>query len=229
MNNQDLKGHRERLRQRFSSTGLDSFQDHEVLELILTYAIPRKDVKPLAKALLREFGSLSAVFEASTEMLQNVPGVGQKAALLLNLIFQLFSRYERDRRSKRRTIKNLKEAIEFLKPYVDKPYENLWTVALNSKNEVLAIEMIQKGSVNRISVIPRMVVEVAIRYKATALILSHNHPSGNCRPSEQDIKITDIMKSILSYLDIALLDHIIISKACYYSFAEGGLIDLSKG
>ncbi len=224
MDNFELKGHRERLRERFINTGLDSFHDHEVLELILTFAIPRKDVKSLAKLLLKEFGSLSAVFETPPEMLQSVPGVGPKTALLLNLIFQVFSRYERDKRTRRRTIKSLSDALDFLKPLVVQPYECLWAVALNSGNEILAAEMIQKGSINKISVIPRLVVEMAIRYKATALILSHNHPSGNCRPSRSDLKITEILNGILSYLDITLLDHIIISRSCYFSFSEHELI-----
>ncbi len=224
MNDADFKGHRERLRKRFINSGLDSFHDHEVLELVLTFAIPRKDVKSLAKLLLKEFGSLSAVFEAPPEMLKKIPGVGAKTALLLNLIFQVFSRYERDKRARKRTIKTPSDALDFLRPLVDQPYECLWAVALNSSNEILGTEMIQKGSINKISIIPRLVVEMAIKYKATALILSHNHPSGNCHPSRSDINITEILNGILSYLDITLLDHIIISRRCYFSFSEHGLI-----
>ncbi|SFM99597.1 RadC family protein [Thermodesulforhabdus norvegica] len=220
----DVAGHRRRLRERFKKSGLDGFQDYEVLELLLTYVIPRKDVKGTAKRLIREFGSLSAVFDAPRELLQSVEGIGPEAALFLSLIPEVISRYGESKKGERPRLTSVQEAVEFLRPRVDRPYESFWIVALNSRNEVIAIELVQKGSVNRVSVIPRMVVESAIKHKATGIILAHNHPGGVVEPSQADINLTKVLFDVLHNLDIALLDHLIITHSGYFSFAERGML-----
>jgi len=220
----DAKGHRERLRRRFQAVGLNGFHDHEVLELLLTYAIPRRDVKKIAKDLLEKFGSLSAVIDAHPQILEKVNGLGPKAALFISLVAQLFRRYEQDKFSQKKKIRCIEDALKHLKPFVDKPFESLWAVVMNSANDVLATEMIQAGSVNKVSVIPRLVVEAVITHRATAIILAHNHPSGNPEPSTMDKEITKILQNLLHQIDVTLLDHIIIAGTRYFSFAEKGLL-----
>lgn len=221
----DVTGHRGRLRERFKKSGLRGFQDYEVLELLLTYVIPRKDVKGPAKRLIEEFGSLAAVLDTPRELLQSVKGIGPEAALFLSLIPEVIARYEESKKRSLCRLTSVQEAVEFLKPKVSGPYETFWVTALNSRNEVIATELIQKGSVNRVSVIPRMVVEAALKHRATGVILAHNHPGGVLEPSQADINITKVLLSVLQKLDIALLDHLIITHFGYFSFAEKGLLE----
>lgn len=217
-----FRGHRKRLRERFTTSGLEAFQDHEVLELLLTYAIPRKDVKPVAKKLLSHFKSLSSVFDAPRESLERIEGVGPQAAILISLIPQILERYNFDRQRKKETLSCAREVWEYIKPKIDKAFESLWVITLDSQNRILATEMIQKGTVNRTVVIPRLIVESAIKHRATAVILVHNHPAGNPTPSQADYQITSIMKRTLETLDIKLLDHLIVTTFSYYSFSEAG-------
>lgn len=221
-NRKDSEGHRKRLRERFITSGLEAFQDHEVLELLLTFAIPRRDVKAVAKELLYHFGSLSAVFEAPRESLERVNGIGKQASLLITLIPQILERYGFDRQRHRKVLSRASDVWEYIKPRVDKNFESLWMIALDSRNRVLATEMIQKGTVNRTVVIPRLVVEAAIKHKSTAVILVHNHPAGTTSPSQADHQITTLLKRTLETLDIRLLDHLIVTTSAYYSFAESG-------
>lgn len=220
----DLYGHRQRLKERFLKGGLQAFQDYEVLELLLTYVIPRKDVKGLAKRLLREFGSLADVLDTPREILQEIPGVGQNVALFISLIPQVVARYEQNKKAIKERISGIQDVVNYMMPRVDGPYESFWGVALNSQNEILAAELIQKGSVNRVSVIPRLVVEMAIKHRATGMVLAHNHPSGNTYPSQADVHITKTLCSIFQYLDIVLVDHVILSRSNYFSFAEQGML-----
>ncbi len=215
-------GHRKRLRERFLSAGLEAFHDHEVLELILTYAIPKKDVKPIAKALLSHFHSFHAVLEAPRELLEKVPGVGLQASILLSCLLKIFERYQQDKQKSKKYISSPEEAWEYIRPVIDKSYESFWLIALDSQNKIIACEMIQKGTVNRTPLVPRMVVEASIKHKASGIIIAHNHPSGNPKPSKADHEITSILKKILEAIDIKLLDHIIVGENSYFSFLQKG-------
>lgn len=218
-----LEGHRSRLRERFANSGLDGFHDHEVLELMLAFAIPRRDVKPLAKALLEEFKSLAAVMDAPVAALQEISGIGPQAALLLNLMPQLLERYQKDRWRETRIISSTPEAVGYLATLLGHARNEIFCVlALTSANAVIALERIQEGTVNRTAVFPRLVVEAALKHRATAIILAHNHPGGDPRPSEADRQITRKLVKVLGSLDIAVHDHIIISGPAGYSFAEHG-------
>ena len=218
-----FEGHRKRLRERFINSGLEGFHDHEVLELLLIHAIPRRDVKPIAKALLSEFKSLAAVFDAPLSMLQNIDGVGLGASVLIKLIPALLVRYQQDRWKQTRSFRSVDQAVEFLYPLLGFEREEIFCVlALNSSNELIAVEKIQRGSVNRTAVFPRLVVETALKHRATALILAHNHPGGNPTPSEADIKMTHKLLNVLRDLDITVHDHIIIAGPKSYSFAKHG-------
>jgi DNA repair protein RadC len=216
-------GHRKRLRERFEQSGLDAFHDHEVLELLLTYAIPRRDVKPLAKELLRQFGCLSAVLDAPLAKLKHVSGVGDHAAVLLALAPRLLDRYQRDRWQTRRAFHSTPEVVTYLRPELSgETHEVFCVLALNSQNSLIAMERVQQGTVNKTIVFPRLVVEAALKHRATAVILAHNHPSGEPKPSAADRQLTQRLRKTLQDLDIAVHDHVIIAGSDYYSFAENG-------
>ncbi len=216
-------GHRQRLRERFEKATLEGFHDHEVLELLLTYAIPRRDVKPLAKDLLTEFGRLSAVVDAPLETLKAFPGIGPNAATLLSLIPQFLDRYQNDRWRQDTIIDSTKAAVSFLSARIGAERNEVFCLlALNSRNALIAAENIQKGTVNRTAVFPRLVVEAGVKHRATAVILAHNHPSGDPQPSTADRHITTKLKKLLTELDIQVHDHIIIAGPNYFSFAENG-------
>lgn len=219
-------GHRKRLRERLAQSGFDGFHDHEVLELLLSYVIPRRDVKPVAKTLLATFKSLSAVFDAPVESLREVPGVGPQASILINSIPQLFERYQNDRWKQRQILSSTQQAVERLHAELGMELNEVFCVlALSSQNALLAIERLPEGSVNRTAVFPRLVIEAVLKHRATAAILAHNHPGGGPSPSAADRQLTRKLKRILNDLDITVHDHIIIAGPNYYSFTEHGELE----
>ncbi len=221
-----LEGHRGRLRERFLRGGLAGFHDYEILELLLTYAIPRKDVKPIAKELLEKFGNnLAAVLDAPAEALQReVDGIGEAAAILLNLVPRLFDSYQASRWKPREAFCSTQSAVSYLRALLGTQRQEIFCVlALDSQNRLLAVEQVQRGSVNRTAVFPRQVAEAALKHRATAVILSHNHPGGAPTPSAADRQLTKKLRQMLSDLDILVHDHIIVAGGDqYYSFAENG-------
>ncbi len=217
------EGHRKRLRERFERSGFEGFHDHEVLELLLSYAIPRRDVKPIAKALLEEFRSFAAVLDAPLESLKNIDGVGDHAAVLLALTPRLLDRYQQDRWQSNPVFNSTGEAVRYLFSELGTERNEIFCIlALNSKNALIAKDRIQRGSVNRTAVFPRLVVESCLKHRATAVILSHNHPGGDPGPSSADRQLTRKLKRILNELDIEVHDHIIIAGPKHFSFAENG-------
>lgn len=221
-----LEGHRKRLRERFEKSGLEGFHDHEVLELLLAFVIPRRDVKPIARVLLEEFGSLAAVFDAPLPALNKISGIGPQAAVLIATIPELLQRYQSDRWKQRVKLSSTAEAVGFLQSQLGMERNEVFcVVALNSQNLVIATENIQRGSVNRTAVFPRLVVEAALKHRATALILAHNHPGGDPQPSVADRQLTRKLKRLLNELDIHVHDHLIIAGHGYYSFAESGELE----
>ncbi len=216
-------GHRKRLRERFVNSGLAGFHDHEVLELLLSFAIPRRDVKPVAKALLAEFHSLAAVLDAPLPVLQQVDGIGPVASLLIAFIPQILDRYRRDRWRETPVFNRPADAVSFVSSLLGyEQREVFYVLALNSRNGLIAAERIQEGTVNRTAVFPRLVVEAALKHRSTAVILAHNHPGGDPRPSDADRQVTRKLGRILKDLDVKLHDHIIAAGPRGYSFAEQG-------
>lgn len=214
-------GHRQRLRERFEQSGLNGFHDHEVVELLLSYAIPRRDVKPLAKELMARFGSLSAVVDASVIQLKQVDGVGAHASVLLALVPRLMERYLQDRWKRNESYHSTQDAVRYLSSKMGTERTEVFAIlALNSQNELIAWEEIQRGSVNRTAVFPRLVVEACLKHRATAIILAHNHPGGDPHPSSADRQLTRKLKRLLNELDIQVHDHIIVAGLAHYSFAE---------
>ena len=226
MTTTELEGHRKRLKERFERSSFDGFHDHEVLELLLSYAIPRRDVKPLAKALLSEYSNLAAVLDAPLENLRQMPGVGPHAAVLLAMVPRLLDRYQQNRWSDKETFNSTRDAVRFLASEMgNERNEVFYILALNSTNGLIAKEPIQRGSVNRTAVFPRLVVEASLKHRATAVIMAHNHPGGDPNPSAADRQLTRKLKRTLSELDIQVHDHIIIAGPRYYSFAENGELE----
>lgn len=215
------EGHRRRLRERFEQSGFSGFHDHEVIELLLAYAIPRRDVKPLAKELLTRFGSLSAVVDAPVAHLRQVEGVGSHASVLLAMVPRLMDRYLQDRWKRNESFNSTRDAVRFLSSLLGTQRAEVFCIlALNSQNALIAAEEIQRGSVNRTAVFPRLVVEACLKHRATAVILAHNHPGGDPSPSSADRQLTRRLKRLLNDLDIQVHDHIIVAGLAYYSFAE---------
>ena len=218
------QGHRARLRERFRKTGFEGFQDYEALELLLTYAVPRRDVKPLAKRLIKRYGSMQGVFDAPFEELQEEDGLTENSATYLKMLKDCAALYLRKRtRRDAMAIAGTGALLDYCRvKMAGLKDEQFMAVFLDSANEVIADEVIQEGTVNQSVVYPRKVMERALHYKATALIFVHNHPSGACRPSKEDKLITSELVRVARGLQITVHDHLIICRDGYYSFREHG-------
>ncbi len=218
-------GHRERLRTRFAKTGAEGFQDYELLELLLTYAIPRKDVKPIAKGLIKRFGSIAGVLDASVVELEEVPGLGSTSAVLIRLIKELFGAYLAEQMKERTILASPQHVVDFARvKLAEYPHEVLMVIYLNTKNEVIDEEIVHEGTVDRTIVYPRRIVESALAHHAAGLLLVHNHPSGHTEPSEDDRRITHTIIEATRTMDIRIVDHIIVGKEGYFSFREHNLL-----
>jgi DNA repair protein RadC len=218
-------GHRQRLRDRFLANGLESFRDYEILELLLTFAIPFSDVKPLAKRLLADFGSFAAVLDATPEELVKISGMGEYSATLLRLVKGCAEYYLKEQAIKRRSIPSLPVLVDYCRTSMGGlKDEEFRVIFLNSQNEIIAEETIQEGTVDQTVVYPRKVLEGALKYKATGLILVHNHPSGKLAPSTADRELTRAIIQAARPLAIVVHDHLIIAKQGYYSMAEHHLL-----
>jgi len=216
-------GHRKRIREKFISAGLDSFLDHEVLELLLTYCIVRKDTKPIAWVLLKQFGSLTAVLDASPKQLMSVEGVGKETACFLKLIRDTFKRYSLGTVQKTITIRSPQQVIDYCKAALaGKQEESLELIFLSVRHTIIGTQQISSGLIDRIAVSPRKIVENALIAKASAIILVHNHPSGDCTPSEADISFTQDTIRAAQLFGISICDHIIIGQNKHYSFRANG-------
>jgi DNA repair protein RadC len=219
-------GHRARIRRRFLEQGLDGFEDHQVLELLLTYAIPRSDTNKVAHTLMRRFGSLSAVLEADPRDLATVEGMGENAAVFLSLLPQATRRYFFDRvRQERPRLDDPDKGTHYLMALMTgRSEEVFYVLCLDTQCRVLYPALISQGTIKEAFIHPRSVVEEVLIHKASAVILAHNHPSGAVQPSPQDHQITRILVQALEPLDIKVLDHIIIAGQDAYSFAREGVL-----
>jgi DNA repair protein RadC len=218
-------GHRARLRQRFLQGGPGALQDYELLELLLTFAIPYSDVKPLAKRLIEHFGSFSQVFDATPEALMEVTGLREYSAVLIKLVKACGEFALRAEALKRQTIKSLDTLVEYCRASMGGlPDEQFRVIFLNSQNEIIAEEIVQEGTVNQTVVYPRKVLELALKHKATGLILVHNHPSGNLTPSAADRELTRALVKAGTALSLVVHDHLIIGRHGYFSLAEQNML-----
>ncbi len=216
-------GHREKKRQQFLQHGLDSFADHEVLELLLFYAIPRKDTNPIAHALMDRFGSLDAVLSAPVEELCRVKGVGESAAALLKLIPQVYRRSRIAAAERERVLNSSQRAGDYLlELFTGETAEVLYELCLDRKGKLLACRRVGEGGVSSINVDLRKIVENALLTGASGVILSHNHPSGIALPSADDCAATVRVKEALKTVGLVLVDHIVVADGDYVSMADSG-------
>jgi DNA repair protein RadC len=223
-------GHRSRLRRRFLDEGLDSFEDHQVLELLLFFAISRRDTNEVAHILLRRYGSLSSVLEADPVDLARTEGVGEAAATLLSLMPALTRRYSMDRASqKNHLLATSERAAEFLLPLMTgRTEEVFYVVCLDTQCRVIVPALVVEGLPDRAHIEPRQAIEVALRHKAHSVILAHNHPSGQAKPTTADHRVTQTLVNAFSAIDIAVRDHIIVAGKDWYSFARAGDLPATK-
>ena len=216
-------GHRERKKRQFLTAGPASFADHELLELALFYAIPRRDTNETAHLLLKRFESLSGVLEADVWELQSTPGVGESAAILLKLLTAVRHRADCGQ-TEGVIISSVEEAGEyFIRLFRGEKRERLYIMCLDGKGKVVYCRSISDGSVNMASTSVRLVVEHALRPGTAAVLLAHNHPNGVALPSRADQHMTLQAHSILTSLGIRLLDHIVVADGDYVSMADSGM------
>jgi DNA repair protein RadC len=219
------EGHRERLRQRFSKSGFEGMHDYEILELLLAYAIPRKDTKLIAKALIKRFKTLQKVLDAPVEKIKDVEGIGENAALFLKILRETISEYFKEIARDRKTFKALDELVSYLKAVIGGcKNEIVHVLYLNSRNELLNSENFAEGTVSEAVAFPRKVIESALKNNATSVILAHNHPGGLSEPSDNDDILTEAVKKALKTVDINLQEHVIISDDSYFSYRKSGSI-----
>lgn len=218
-------GHRERMRKMYLEAGPAAMTDVNLLEMLLFYAIQRKDTNELAHNLLAHFGTLSDVLAAEPGELASVPGIGENTAVLIRLVSDIRARGDAAKARKTRFINNSTEAGQyFIALLSNENREKALLASLDSRNRVLHVDELGTGSVNAVGVDIRLVAEAAIRSKATSVIFAHNHPDGECFPSNEDISLTDGINSALGGIGIVLADHIIVADDQYYSFADHGRV-----
>ncbi len=222
-------GHRMRLRERFLSSGLTGFHDYEVIELLLTIGTPRKDCKETAKAALKKFKTLQGVLEASESKLCEINGIGHSNLFGLKLINAVADRYLAKRLIQKDPLKNSQDLFNYLNHNIrDRKRECFKALFLDAKNKVIGIETLFQGTLTASSVYPREVVKAALNHHAAALIFAHNHPSGDAKPSKEDILLTHRLIKACELMDIIVHEHLIIGDNCYFSFADQGYIARMK-
>lgn len=218
-------GHCDRLRQRFAEDFGQSMPDYELLELILFQLIPRRDVKPLAKGMIARFGSFAEVLAAPVEQLEKFHGMGEISALALKTYYTAAKRMARQNVMNKPILSQKQAVIDHCRVAMAYEHEEQFRILfLNNKNILIADEFQQIGTVNHTPVYPREVVKRALELSATALILVHNHPSGDPTPSRDDIEMTKRLRDAGKPVGIAIHDHFIIGKHGVTSFLEAGLI-----
>lgn len=224
----EFAGHRERLRERFLKTGFSGFAEHEVLELLLTLCIPRRDVKDLAKVLLKKFGSLRCVFEASPEDLESVPGIGKASAVCIALIRDFASYYLQQKTTQHVLFSNNASLVAFWKSrLMGLKHEVVEVAYLDASYRLMqdGIERLEDGFITRTHLQIRKVLASALKREASNIIIAHNHPSGDPKPSQADLQLTQTLQHVGYTLQIRLLDHIIIAKDNFYSFRQEGFLE----
>jgi len=219
------EGHRERLKNRFLTEGLDGFEQHQILELLLFYVIPRKDTNPLAHQLIEKYGSLSSVLEADHKDLASMSGVGNNTAALLSLIPSLARLYFKDKWGDKPVLNSSSKAGEYaVSLFAGRNYEVFYVICLDAQNRVNYAALVHEGTINEAPVYPRLIVETALRHQANSVILAHNHPGGSLKPSSADIEVTKKIISALEAIAIGVVDHIIVAGNGYTSFKEKSIL-----
>lgn len=218
-------GHRGRLRDRFLQSGLDGFLDYEIVELLLTLGTPMKDCKQMAKEAIKQFKGLRGVLDASLDDLQSVKGIGPSNAFGIKLFQAISEHYAKKKIPRKISLSSPQEVVNYLKERLGREKkEHFLVLLLDSKNYMIRCNEVSVGTLNASLVHPREVFEPAIRSSAASVIVAHNHPSGDIKPSHEDLLITKKLVDSGKLLDIHVLDHIIVTKDSYSSLKEQSLI-----
>lgn len=219
------KNHRMRMRKRFKEQGFDGFAEHEILEMLLFYAIPRHDTNPLAHRILDEYKTLANVFDADVSDLVKIHGLSDTSATFLTMIPHLARIYEKSK-CERNTLLHNTESIGYyaLSMLQNKPNEEFLLICLDANRRVHWSGIIATGSIDQLEASPRKVVAEVIKHNAKNVVLAHNHPNGTFLPSDTDKNATRIICDILSSIGVKTIDHIIVAQNRYYSLAETGFI-----
>lgn len=222
-------GHRERLRQSFLEHGLESMNDINALELLLFYAVPRRDTNETAHLLLERFGNLDGVFSASFEELREVEGIGSCAASLITLIPEIMKKSRISKVREIKQIRNSADAGEYLLPrFMNEKDEVVYLLCLDAKRAVICCTEMGRGVVNTVDANIRRIVEKALKVRASSVIIAHNHPDGVAIPSREDDIFTKCLYNALDTVGIRLEDHVIVADDDYISFADTGVLGLYK-
>jgi len=217
--------HRDRLRDKFTRRGADAFDDYELLELVLFQALPRIDTKPIAKQLLAEFGSLAEVVAAPVDRLTRVKGIGPSAAQHLKILQQVSVRIGKSSVINRPVLSSWNALLDYCRAAMQfEGREQFRVLFLDKKNRLLADEVMGRGTVDRAPVYPREIVRRALVHEATAIILVHNHPSGDPTPSQQDITLTESIIKTAQAIDVVVHDHLVVGREDVASFKMLGLM-----
>lgn len=217
-------GHRKRVLDRFRTEGLDHFTQVQVLELLLFYAVPRRDTNELAHKLIDRFGSVSRVMDASVTELMTVPGIGEYAATFLNIVKAAGRYYQVDSTQKGAQLRDVEACGRYLLPYfLGRQVETVFLLCLNANCNVISCRVVEEGELNSATISPRTIVQIALAEKASTVVLAHNHPSGVALPSREDVLATKRLAAALATVDVALFDHLIIADDDFVSLVQSGL------
>lgn len=218
-------GHRQRLKEKFKKTKFSDWQDYEILEFALTFVIPRKDTKPLAKELIKKFGSLQQVLHADIETLSSTKNIKEHSAVFIKFLNEFSLKYAQLKMEQKEKISSPQDVLTFFQTNIGfSKDEIIYALFLNASNKILLHQPVSKGVVNRSAIYPRKIAELALKCNATSAIIAHNHPGGSCKPSQNDIIATEAVVKALKTIDVVLLDHLIITNNGYYSFKDNSLI-----
>ena len=217
-------GHRKRQKQKLLGSNSDILADYEILETLLFYSIPRKDVKPLAKSLLNKFHNLGSIINMSTQELKE-NSISDSTIILLKLVKEITNRINKEQLLDRPIINSWPLLINYIRTNIGyNKTECTNVIYLNHKNILIADETEKHGTINSVSIYPREILKKAILHNASSIIMVHNHPSGITEPSKADIELTLKIKNVLEPVNITLIDHLIISSNSYYSFKKNRII-----
>ncbi|MCB2184759.1 MAG: DNA repair protein RadC [Desulfobulbaceae bacterium] len=224
------KGHRQRLRDKFSNRGIDSLNDDEVLELLLTMGTPRRDCKETARLLLKEFATLSGVLEATSFELQQVNGIGPKNSFAVHFIQSVARRYLKQRLEKKNYLRSSREVADFLIHSMrDLKKEVFQAIFLDASFSIIDSKILFEGTLSVNTIYPREFIKLVLSHHAAAVVIAHNHPSGSQQPSPADRKLTRNLFLACSLIDVQLLDHLIIGAGEHpFSFADHGIMEEIK-
>ena len=213
--------HRERLKKKFIIHGFDVFENHEILELILFYAIPRKDTNPIAHELIDKFGSIDAVFDAPFSALKEVNGIGKEAACFIKILLNFIRIYMENKSFSTNKFKSREELNDrlFLK-FIGREDEVIAIILTDAKNKIVYEGIVSYGSCNSVEIHIRKIVELIVLYNASGIIFAHNHPSGLAVPSTEDLESTRQLQRLFETMNISFVDHIIVAENDYVSIKD---------